>query len=275
VAVGAIPDILHLSTSPYPIFAAVGATLAAAWVAARVAGRTVIRVRPAEALAEAVMEQPATGATRLLAGGGLFAGAITLTVVLSRLTAEPAATPVIVLTALMWVAAMALLGPVIVRMAVAIVGVPLGVASRFSGYLAVADLRTNARRYASAVMPVSLGVTMTCTILFSQSTLGHAVLAQTRAATLADYVLTAPKPGIPSAAAASLRTIPGLAGVTEVIQTSALGMGLEKYTVTGVTPERLDQTLDVGVRARLSRIMPRRDGPSRCRVHSGHGVPSA
>jgi putative ABC transport system permease protein len=63
VAVGAIPDILHPSTSPYPMFAAVGATLAAAWVAARVAGRTVIRVRPAEALAEAAMEQPATGAT--------------------------------------------------------------------------------------------------------------------------------------------------------------------------------------------------------------------
>jgi putative ABC transport system permease protein len=98
-------------------------------------------------------------------------------------------------------------------------------------------------------MPVSLAVTMTCTILFSQSTLGHAVLAQTRAATLADSVLTAPEPGIPSATAASLRTIPGVAGVTEVIHTSALGMGLAKYTVTGVTPENLGQTLDVGVRS--------------------------
>jgi putative ABC transport system permease protein len=249
VAAGAIPDILHLSVSPYPMFAAVGAALAAAWVAARVAGRAVIRIRPAQALAEAAMEQPAAGAARLLAGGGLLAGAITLTAVLSRLTAEPAATPVVLLTALIWVAAAAAIGPVIVRVTVASLGVPLGMASRTSGFLASAGLRAGSRRYACVVMPVSLAVTMTATVLFSQSTLGYAALAQARAATLADYVLTAREPGIPPATAASLRTIPGVAAVTEVIHTSALGTGLAKYTVTGVTTGNLGQTLDAGVRS--------------------------
>ncbi|MGH3278396.1 MAG: FtsX-like permease family protein [Trebonia sp.] len=249
VAAGAIPDILHLSVGPYPMFAAVAATLAAAWVAARVAGRAVTRIRPAEALAEAAVERSATGATRLLAGGGLLAVAIILTVVLSGLTAKPAATPVVLLTALLWVAATTLLSPVIVAMVARTLGVPLGAASCASGYLAAAGLRASARRYAAAVMPVTLMVTMTCTTLFSQSTLGHAALTQTRAATLADYALTAPEPGIPPATAASMRTIPGVAAVTEVIHASALGMALAKYTVTGVTPRNLSQTLDVGVRS--------------------------
>jgi putative ABC transport system permease protein len=134
-------------------------------------------------------------------------------------------------------------------MTVASLGVPLGLASRASGFLACADLRAGSRRHASVVMPASLAVTMTATVLFSQSTLGYAALAQARAATLADYVLTAPEPGIPPATAASLRTIPGVAAVTEVIHTSALGTGLAKYTVTGVTPENLGQTLDAGVRS--------------------------
>jgi putative ABC transport system permease protein len=249
VAAGAIPDILHLSVSPYPMLAAVAATLAAAWVAARVAGRAVIRIRPAEALTEAAMERPAAGATRLLAGGGLLAVAIILTVVLGGLTTESAATPVVLLTALMWVAATTLLSPVIVAMAAGTLGVTLGAASRASGYLAAAGLRASARRYASALAPVTLMVTITCTTLFTQSTLGHAALAQTRAATLADYVLTAPEPGIPPATAASLRTIPGVASVIEVIHARALGMPPAKYTVTGVTPQNLSQTLDVGVRS--------------------------
>jgi putative ABC transport system permease protein len=250
VAIGAIPDILHLSVSPYPMVAAAGATVAVAWIAARVAARAVIRIRPAQALAKAAIEPAGIGAIRLAIGVGLLAGATILTIVLSGLTAQPAATPVALLTALIWAAAAALLGPVIVRMAAAILGVPVrGAASRAVAFLAAAGLRANARRHTAAVTQLSLAVTMTCTILFAQSTLGHAALAQARAAILADYVLTAPAPGIPPTTAATLGTIPGVAAVTEMMRTSALGPGLAKYTVTGVTPENLGQTLNVGVRS--------------------------
>jgi putative ABC transport system permease protein len=249
VAIGAIPDILHLSVSPYPMVAAVGATVAAAWIAARMAARRTVRIRPAQALAEAATEPTGIGAIRLLAGACLLAAAAILTVVLSGLTAQPTAAPVTLLTALLWTAAAALLGPVIVRLASAILGAPLGRASRAGGFLAAAGLRVNARRHAAAIMPLSLAVTMTCTIVFAQITLGDAALAQARAATLAGYVLTAPAPGILPATAASLRTIPGVTAVTEMIRTTALGPGLAKYTVTGVTPQNLGQTLNVGVRS--------------------------
>jgi putative ABC transport system permease protein len=249
IAVGAIPAIVHLSISLYPMLIAVGATLAAAWIAARMAARRTIRIRPAEALADAAIEPPGIGAARMLAGVGLLAGASILTVVLSGLTTESAATPVTFLTALMWVFAAALLGPVIVRLVAAILGFPFRALSQVGGYLAVAGLRADARRYASVVMPLSLAVTITCTVLFAQSTLGHAALAEARAATQADYVLTASAPGIPSAAAARLRTIPGVATVTEMKNSSALGMGLTKYSVIGVTPENLSRTLDVDVRS--------------------------
>lgn len=249
VAIGAIPDILHLSVSPYPMVAAVGATVAAAWIAARMAARRTVRLRPARALTEAAIEPTGTGAIRLLAGAGLLAAAAILTVVLSGLTAQPAAMPVTLLTALMWTAAATLLGPVIVRLASVILGAPLRRASRAGGFLAAVGLRVNARRHAAAIMPLSLAVTMTCTIVFAQVTLGHAALAQARAATLADYVLAAPAPGMPPATAASLRTIPGVTAATEIIHTTAFGSGLAKYTVTGVTPQNLGQTLNVDVRS--------------------------
>ena len=249
VAIGAIPDILHLSVSSYPMVAAVGATAAAAWIAARMAARRTVRIRPAQALAEAATEPAGIGRIRLLAGACLLAAAATLTVVLSGLTAQPTATPVALLTALMWAAAAALLGPVIVRLASAVLGGPLGRVSRAGGFLAAAGLRVNARRHAATIMPLSLAVTMTCTIVFAQVTLGNAALAQARAATLADYVLTAPAPGIPPATAAGLRAIPGVAAVTEMIHTTALGPGLAKYTVTGVTAQNLGQTLNLDVRS--------------------------
>ncbi|MCL2583361.1 MAG: ABC transporter permease [Streptosporangiales bacterium] len=249
VAAGVIPGVLHLSVSPYPMLIAVAATLAAAQIAAWMTGGAIIRIRPAQALTESAMEPPAASAARMLAGGGLLAAAIILTVVLSGLTTQAAATPVVLLTALMWVAATALLGPVIVAVAGRGLGAPFGAVSRASGYLAAASLRAGTRRYASAVLPVALMVTMTCVTLFSQSTVGNTALAQTRAATLAEYVMTAPAPGIPSAAAANLAAVPGVAGVTEVIHSSALGMTLAKYTVTGVTPQNLSPTLDVGLRS--------------------------
>lgn len=180
----------------------------------------------------------------------LLAGGAALTALLTTLSTLPAAMPVTVLTALAWVTALALLGPVLSRAATATLSVPLRGVSRVSGYLAAASTRTNARRLATVMMPLSLAIAMTCTILFAQATLGHAAQLQAQDGTMAEYELSAPGgPGIPGAAAEAVRRLPGVAAVTEVVHTSVRDLSLAQYTAQGVTPEGLGQTLNLDVRA--------------------------
>ena len=91
---------------------------------------------------------------------------------------------------------------------------------------------------------------MTCTILFTQATLGHAAQLQAQDGTTADYELSATAgPGIPGAAAGEVRRLPGVAAVTEVVHTSAWDLSLPRYTAQGMTPHGLGQTLNLDVRA--------------------------
>ncbi len=249
VAAGAIPDILKLSIGPAPWFAAVFLSLVAAYVAARVAARRTTRIRPAEALAESAIEPPRPGAVRFVAGLVFTAGAVVLTITLSTLTTEPASTPVTFLTSLIWVVAATLLGTLLVRVATGFLSVPLKALSPVGGYFAAANTQANARRIAGVVTPLSLAVAMTCTILFGQTTLGHASQRQVQDGTTADYVLQSEGPGIASADVDAVRRVPGAATVTEVVHTQVRGVGLGKYSVQGVTPDRLGQTLDMGVKS--------------------------
>ena len=247
---GAIPGALHLAISPLPMLAALVATLTAGWIAARLAARRIIRTRPAEALTEAAVEPPRPAATRLVVGLVFLAGGAVLTAVLTTLSALPAAMPVAFLTALAWATALALLGPVLSRAATTALSVPLRGLSGVGGYLAAASTRTNARRLATVITPLSLAITITCTILFAQATLGHAAQLQAQDGTTADYVLSAPDgPGIPGAAAAVVRRLPGVAAVTEVVHTSVRDLSLTKYAAQAVTPEGLGQTLNLDVRS--------------------------
>ncbi|MFC7648717.1 ABC transporter permease [Streptosporangium lutulentum] len=173
VELGAMPVNLDLVVSPFPIIVAVLATVAAAWTAARVSARRTARVRPVEALGDAGPGPARLPVVRVLAGLGCVAGGVTLTIVLSTLSSEAASSPVTMLTALIWAVAVALLGPVVARILVAVPALLLR-ASGAGGYLAAANLLTGARRLASVIAPLTLMVTMTCTILFVQDTTGHA-----------------------------------------------------------------------------------------------------
>nr|BFE84262.1 hypothetical protein GCM10020093_068630 [Planobispora longispora] len=179
---------------------------------------------------------------RMLAGLSCAAGGAVLTAVLSGLSTEAASGPVTMVTALVWTVAAALLGPVIARVAVALLGVVLR-ASRVSGHLAAANLRAGSHRLALVITPLSLMVAMTCTILFVQTTMGHAAQEEAAAGDRADYVLGT---RVSAAAAEAVRGVPGVEAVTEVLHTS-VRVGLEKYGAQAVTPAGLSLTLDPGV----------------------------
>ncbi|MEV5603543.1 FtsX-like permease family protein [Streptomyces sp. NPDC052299] len=242
VELGAMPEQLQLVVSPFPAAAAVLATLVAAWAAARLSARRASRIRPVEALGEAAMPTARLPWPRLLAGTLVTAGAVALTIVLSTLTTEAASGPLTMVTALLWTVSVSVLGPLVVRAAVALLGIALRT-SRTSGYLAAANLRARARRLASVVAPLTLMIGVTCTILFVPTTMGHAARAEADAGNRADFVLG---PHVPSVSAARLRERSGVEAVTEVLHTS-VRVGLTKYGAQGVTPQGLARTSDLGV----------------------------
>ncbi|MFD8650541.1 ABC transporter permease [Streptomyces mirabilis] len=245
VAMGAVPATLQHTVSVFPPFAALAATLLGAWAAARISSRRIARIRPAEALAAARAERTRPAWGRILAGLALLAGGVVLVAVLSVLRTEPASTPVTFLAVVVLASSVALLGPLLVRAAVAVLGGPLALTGP-SSRLARANLRGHAARMASVVTPLTLLIGMTCTVLFVQPTLGNAARAQAREGIRADWVVAAQGPGVPAEAARRLRTQHDT--VTEVVRTT-VRVGLDKYAAQGVTPGGLTRTWDPDVTA--------------------------
>ncbi|MGY0491308.1 FtsX-like permease family protein [Streptomyces sp. WG-D5] len=244
VELGAVPSTLERTVSFFPVAAGVLATLFGAWLAARVAGRRIARIRPAQALSEASAEARRPSVVRIVAGLVALAGGTVLVVVLGGLRTEAASTPVTFLTVVVLACAVSLLGPLLVKATMAVVGRPLrgtGPGAR----LAVANVRGNSVRMAAVVTPLTLLVGMTCTVLFAQPTLGDAARAQERAGIRADWVLAAQQPGVPAAAVRALRADRDTTA-TEVVR-STVRVGLTKYPAQGVTSAGLTRTWDPDV----------------------------
>ncbi|MER6257206.1 FtsX-like permease family protein [Streptomyces sp. NPDC001584] len=239
---GVVPVTLERTAGIFPMFAAVAASLLGAWAAARITGRRIARIRPAEALAEAAVERRRPGWIRSALGVLLLAGGAVLVVVLGSLRTEPASTPVTFLAVVVLAGAVSLLGPPLVRGAAALLAGPLRLAGP-GGHLATANLRGNATRMASAVSPLALLIGMTCTVLFITPTLGDAARAQARDGIRAQWVLAAQGPGVTREAAERIRRTPGVTAATEVVHTS-VRVGLTKYAAQGVTPAGLTRTWD-------------------------------
>ncbi|MFI9780704.1 FtsX-like permease family protein [Streptomyces sp. NPDC051956] len=246
VELGAVPPTLERTVSVFPLFAAVGATLLGAWAAAQISARHIARIRPAEALAEASVERSRPTWGRIAAGIALLAGGAVLVAVLSVLRTEPASTPVTFLAVVVLASSVALLGPLLVKGAAALLAGPLRLAGP-GGKLVTANLRGNAARMAAVVTPLALLIGMTCTVLFAQPTLGDAARAQVREGIRADWIVAAQGPGVPADAARKIRRTKGTVA-TEVVRTT-VRVGLAKYPAQGVTREGLTRTWDPDVTA--------------------------
>lgn len=242
VEAGAVPVTLERTAGIFPMIAAVAVTLLGALAAARVSGRRVSRIRPAEAMAESAIGRTRPAWGRIVAGILLLAGGAVLVAVLSTLRTEPASTPVTFLAVVVLAAAVSLLGPLVVRGAVAVLAGPLRLVGS-QGRLATANVRGNAARMAAAVTPLALLIGMACTVLFVQPTLGDAARQQARDGNRANWVLAAQGPGVPAAAAERVRGVRGVTAATEIVKTN-VRVGLTKYAAQGVTPAGLTRTWD-------------------------------
>ena len=131
-----------------------------------------------------------------------------------------------------------------------------------SGFLAMANVRTRARRFASVSTPVALGVALSLALVGSVTVEASATQKQSRERVLADRVLTAPD-GLPAGLADEIGGIPGVTAAIGILPTEVAavfrefdGSTLEYVPAVGTSPTGLDETLDLEVQEGTVAALP-------------------
>ena len=243
---GLLPGTFEIQTGVWPPVAAVAAVLLVSRVAAFIAGRRAGRVRPVEALAESA--KPPRGIGWLRATAGLVCaagtGALFLVAMSVRASIAPALVPATLMAAVITVA---LFAPVLVWLGTRTAGLFIRPVSGPSGFLALANVRSQVRRVASAVIPLALTVGVAGMALFQQSTLEEESQAQGADRVTAEHVVAAGDAGLPASvvhelAGGSSYDVVGLADTTVYANSE-----LDPYPAKVVAGESLDGLLDLGV----------------------------
>lgn len=251
---GAIPDAVELQVSWIPLVVAVGTGLLTALAAGWAAGRRPSKIKPGQALAEASVERLRPGVIRILLGLGALVGGGFLTVVAARSAGDDAANAALGVV-MLFMLAVALLGPLVARLCAALFGLALS-AGDASASLAAANSRTNARRSASAITPIVLAMAFASTLVFMHTSESHVAAQQLRAGVTADHVVTDPA-GLPVDAAARADRTPGVDAAVGLLQTQVLvpvGSGGDRWlqgsTTQGISGsgEQLAKVQDLDVR---------------------------
>jgi putative ABC transport system permease protein len=245
-----------LVVSPLPVLIAVGVGVVTAALAAWLGGRRAARIRPTAALAEAVLEPKRIGWIRLLLGLGFLAGGGFVSAAAYSMEGDAAAVTSFGVVLILMVA-VGLLGPLLARVGAALIGPSVSRLFPTSGFIAMANVRARARRFASASTPIALGVAISLALIGSVTVPANAAEQQSRDRVLADRVLTAPE-GLPDALRDEVRRLPGVAAVTGLLPTEVGGVFHEfdgstfQYVpAIGTSTNGLDRTLELEVREGL------------------------
>jgi len=177
-------------------------------------------VPPTHALTDAAVEPRLIGPGRLIGGLLMVVCALPLFTVATTTSAPDVAAATSEMTALFLVAAVGFLGPIVARLAATVLGPPLARISPVGGFLASANLRTATRRFSSASTPLMLTVGLSCTLLFSSTTIDHAVTEQRHAGLKGELAVTSSGPGLPAAALADVRATPGVRSAVALTPTT-------------------------------------------------------
>ncbi|WP_407566582.1 FtsX-like permease family protein [Streptomyces sp. 184] len=248
----AVPAAVDLHISFIPLAVAVGAALLSALVAGWTASRRPAKIKPGQALTEASVERLRPGIVRTLLGLAAAGGGIALSGVAARSAGDDAAQAALGVV-MLFMLAVALLGPLIARLAAALFGLPLR-AGDASAELAAANSRTNARRLASAITPIVLATAFASVLVFMHTSEDHATATQQRDGVTADHVVTHPG-GLPADAAGRAARQPGVDAAVGVLRSEVLvplgGGGdrwLQDATAQGVSGDGLARVQDLDVR---------------------------
>ncbi|WP_329398805.1 ABC transporter permease [Streptomyces melanogenes] len=247
---GAIPEAVDLSVSWIPPVAAVGAAVLTSLFAGYMAARRPSRTKPGEALRDASVERLRVGWIRTPLGLAALGGGIALSGVAASEKGEDAANAALGVV-MLFMLAVALLGPLIARACAGLFGLPLRAAGAPAS-LAAANSRTNARRLASAITPIVLAMAFSSVLVFLHTSEDRAMEKQQRAGLVADRVVTGPS-GLTSDALTRAKATPGVDTAVALTRTSVLahaGGALQSFSTQGFTGTGADlaRVMDLGVR---------------------------
>jgi putative ABC transport system permease protein len=268
VAHGMLPAGSSAASNPWFAVLACVINLPVCVLSALLAARRAARTSPARAMREAHAERTRPHPVRVLLGLTAGAGVAVLSVVALH-RSGPGAEAAMALPLLMaGMAAVALLGPVLVTATAAVVR-PLagtGPAAR----LALASIRRLPRRTGSAVIPIAMAVGMTGAIAFFNTSVAHAAAVQSTQAVTASYVLGGT--GLDDKVLAQARDLPGVRAATGI---TALNIGvtdpnLEFLGGEAVSAGQIGQLFDLDVTSGgLSALQPGQIAISAMEASSG------
>ncbi|WP_419996713.1 FtsX-like permease family protein [Streptomyces boninensis] len=210
---GVVPDALAYRAGTIPMVTGAAAALLTALAAAFLAAATAVRVRPAEALAEAAVERRRFSRIRLVLGLVLLAGGTALAFGTAG-SDGPDAAGVATPAAMVWTAGFALLGPPLVKAATRLLGPVLRRAGGTAGRLAEAEAQARTTRLAGAVLPVMLAAGLALSLTYMQTTQAAAADAAYDKSLRADLVVTGGKGGLPPDLVAGIAAVPGVAAAS-------------------------------------------------------------
>ncbi|MEU1214068.1 ABC transporter permease [Streptomyces sp. NPDC005791] len=204
-----LPPSFALSVGPVAPWLTVLLSAVTAQVASFAAARRASRVRPVEVLRESAAPTPRTGWRRALSGVCVLAGAGTVLglVATGRMDGGDGTAEGMVLVLMVGVA---LLAPLICRIAGVLLLAPLKLFLPRNGVMAVRNLQGQSTRLAAVVTPLVLAVSLTGTLLCAPLiTSAGAEQAENRRL-LADHIVTSTEQGIPRGFAERAARLPGV-----------------------------------------------------------------
>lgn len=237
-------------TSPLVLPAAAFTGIVVAELAGLVSTRRVSRIRPAAALVETTVEPRLIHPARLLLGlcalGG--GGALCFLMLATSFSVQLKLTFAI-LSGLLFMMAISLLGPVLVRVAEVVLRLPLLAVSGLGGRLALADVRRRPRRLAAAVSAVALGVAFVSAEYLIDVTQTHGAVVQGRQRLVAEVVVSTPGACLATGALRAIAAQPGVSDAVGLIPTTVFvpDPSNDSAFAEAVTPGSLPAVLDLSV----------------------------
>ena len=237
-------------SDPWVVLVVSGISVAVAELAGFVAARRASRIRPAAALSETDVERRWPHPVRVTSGLACLTGGVALYWALTHLEFSAfQRTSLSLELGLVLMAALALLGPLLVAAAELLLRLPVRAVSRVGGRLALAELRATPRRVTAAVVSVALAVAFVGVVTAINATEQHVSVVQGRQQLIADAVVTAPGPGLSPGALAAIATTPGVSTAIGATTTDVFVPDPGNDLTDGelVSPGPLDAVLDLRV----------------------------
>ena len=225
---GIAPENFALHTGLLPAAAVIGCAVTTALIAVLASARRAAKVPPTLALTDAAVEPRLLGPGRIAGGLLAIAGAIPLFTVATTTTTPETAAATSEMTALLLVVAVGFLGPVAAYATARLLGPALSALRPVGGFLASANLAAATGRFSSASTPLVLTVALSCTLLFSTTTIEHATSAERQAGLAGELAVRGAGPGLPAAALTDIRATPGVRSAVALTSTTlgpSLGAG--------------------------------------------------